>query len=626
MKKIISFLLLSIFFFPVIVEAKVRNVDYKVLGMYVDSEIKENGSLYVKELIVLQGDFNGYERELNVANDKLTSDEINFEHSAIYNPSEITLYKVAAKKLNKTAGYSSIYEEYKEYKQVQKNDIGNTGTFQYYTSGTTQKIIRTYHSCSNCTVGFYYEYEVENAVVLHKDVAELYYQFIGESFPDKIKEVEIHVSLPDEDSSDFFRVWAHGNLTGAIEKDGTSGMIATIKNLKPYDPVDIRTTFDKKLITNTTTLDYTNVDAFDEILKVEKKRAEIANRERKIAKILYYGFQIVSGIYLVIMFLYFLFIVFRYDKEYKSDFDLQYNREFIEDYDVEVLDYLLHKSITSNAMSASIMNLIYKKKIEATQMDKKNYQFVLKDDTDLSASEKKLVDFLFHQVGQDNSFTIKQLKSYAGSSKTYSKFTSSYQAWKNMVLAQGKMQGFFEEHYIVRILAVLFAIIGVGISFFSIILIEGFVLSHFTFLFSIAFIFYVCCFRKKTIKGNNHYRRWKAFERFLKDFGTFDTKELPEVVLWERYLVYAVIFGLADQIENVMNVKIEELGLPSTEYETFHQHIFIHTNLRVAVDLGIRKAISSATAQSVSSSSSGRGGGFSSGGGFGGGGGGGHGF
>ena len=53
----------------------------------------------------------------------------------------------------------------------------------------------------------------------------------------------------------------------------------------------------------------------------------------------------------------------KYDKERKPKFIGEYNREFIDDYNVEVIDYLMNNTITPNAMSASLMNLIYKKNV-----------------------------------------------------------------------------------------------------------------------------------------------------------------------------------------------------------------------------------------------------------------------
>ncbi len=138
---------------------------------------------------------------------------------------------------------------------------------------------------------------------------------------------------------------------------------------------------------------------------------------------------------------------------------------------------------------------------------------------------------------------------------------------------------------------------------------------------------------KKTIKGSEHYSRWKAFKNFLNDFGSFELKELPEIILWERYLVYATIFGLADKVEKSMNVYISELDLSQMNYD--YTPVFFYINISPMINASVNNAINSAynrqaanyaNTHSSSSSGGGFGGGFSSGGGFGGGGSSGHGF
>ena len=105
-------------------------------------------------------------------------------------------------------------------------------------------------------------------------------------------------------------------------------------------------------------------------------------------------------------------------------------------------------------------------------------------------------------------------------------------------------------------------------------------------------------------------------------------KELPEVVLWEKYLVYATVFGLAKKVQKVMNVKIQELDptfLQSDYYYRFDSFVAINNVVNTSIYSAHDLAITQAAASNLSNSS-GTGGGFSSGGGFGGGGGGGHGF
>src|SRR5699024_667005 len=110
--------------------------------------------------------------------------------------------------------------------------------------------------------------------------------------------------------------------------------------------------------------------------------------------------------------------------------------EFIDEYNVEVIDYLMKRQITPNALSASIMNLIYKKNISAKEIpsDKKvkDYEFTLENSNNLNGSESILTQFLFDTVGEGKvnekgakTFTTVDLKKYAGGNKTCSSFIKS---------------------------------------------------------------------------------------------------------------------------------------------------------------------------------------------------------
>ena len=107
----------------------------------------------------------------------------------------------------------------------------------------------------------------------------------------------------------------------------------------------------------------------------------------------------------------------------------------------------------------------------------------------------------------------------------------------------------------------------------------------------------------------------------MEDFGTMDKKDLPEIVLWEKYLVYAVSLGCADKLSKTMQLRINEFN--DTDL------IDIHYSMRTMRDMMVFNRIMSSTvttavnnaysAQSIANSSNSSGGGF--GGGFSGGGG-----
>ena len=113
----------------------------------------------------------------------------------------------------------------------------------------------------------------------------------------------------------------------------------------------------------------------------------------------------------------------------------------------------------------------------------------------------------------------------------------------------------------------------------------------------------------------------KGLKQFLQEFSQINKKEPIEVKLWNEYLMFAQIFGIADQVmkkfKDLYPEVIEDMDNYNFNYNTF---VFVHS----VSSSGVNAA--SAARQAAQSYSSG-GGGFSSGGGgggsFGGGGGGG---
>ena len=112
----------------------------------------------------------------------------------------------------------------------------------------------------------------------------------------------------------------------------------------------------------------------------------------------------------------------------------------------------------------------------------------------------------------------------------------------------------------------------------------------------------------------------KGLKNFLEEFSRMDDKEAIEVNMWEYYLIYAQILGIADKVaKQFKKLYPEIIDNPELGY-TYTDIMFIH----MVSHSGMRSAT---TSQQRAQSYSSGGGGFSSGGGgggsFGGGGGGG---
>lgn len=635
MKKIVMFLL--VWLVPSIVSA--TSVNYDITNFLIDAQIETNGNMRVQELIVLDGDFNGYIRELQYKNPKLieyTPGNINFSNSAIYNASGITNVSVATKKvLEDKVDFSLFQEIFTPLTKVANEKIAQDGN---YTVRNEEDVIsyKMYQKANDEAVAFLISYTIKDAVVMHEDIAELYWTFIGNNFTDKIYNLKIRVHLPKEDTSDYFRFWAHGDITGEIDKLDNQTILAQMKSLDKNTVVDVRMTFDKSLITETSTLRNSEEVAFESILGVETKRAEDVNKQRELLRLVLKTVKIITHFYYIILIGLWIWIYFKFDKEYKSDFDAKYYREFTGNYNVEVIDYLMNKTITPNAMSASIMNLIYKKNITVEEIPsdqkKKKYRFTLNNNEGVNDTEQILLDFLFEKVGKENSFTTTDLEKYAKSPRTCEIFSKNYTDWKNCVIKDAEREKFYENNGIPIVTGILLLLVAILIFLVVMYYQVDYIPCFFLLPVSIVFLLYTILLKKRTKKGNEDYLRWKAFKNFLNDFGNFKIKELPEIILWEKYLVYATVFGLADKVEESMNVKIEEYEelsgttVTNSWHPIYDWHLYHVVNQTVNTSFKNSMAATTANASSRNSSGSGFGGGFSGGAGFGGGGGGGHGF
>jgi len=135
--------------------------------------------------------------------------------------------------------------------------------------------------------------------------------------------------------------------------------------------------------------------------------------------------------------------------------------------------------------------------------------------------------------------------------------------------------------------------------------------------------------RRRTPAGRQRLAEWDAVERFLRDFSELEKAPVASLVIWERYLVYAVALGVTAVVARALAARIpaEErtaAGGFAPWYVGMHGPgalDSIGSLSDFASSIG-PQIVAAATPRSSSSSGGGGGGGFSGGGGGGGGGGG----
>ena len=657
MKKIILFLLLLI---PFYVNATVENY-------YMEATVLNTGDIKVREVFGLDGTYNGFERELYYGNN-------------IYAGTSIEI--ISVKGIKKTSNDFAILNDsgdiFTEVGSASKGDYGH-----YIITDIDNGINIKIYNPSKKERLFYIEYIVKNMAIKHNDVGEIGYN-IFTSLKEPVSNINVKFIVPNNKKT--IKVWGHGPLTGETSIVSSNEVLLKLDYLESYEKLDIRLVFDRNVLSESLKLD--NEDVLNTIIEEETKKADDANKireeERKKLEELkekieqaindfekdrtqvkkdyaislvekLYGYEeydlymyrlnntlsyeeeeelkrnkTIGNIinYLCITYLVFgIYLFYRFytnhDKEYKPIFNHEYYRDFPKEYGPEKVDYLVNGQVSSKSFTAMILNLIYQKKIEFEKLEKNNYKLKLINQDNLANSEKNLIKCIF---GKKEEVTLKELKTNA--KKNYDEFTNNYRSWQQNATNESKAMNFYEKSN--KGLYSLYSII----PFFLFSLSNYFEYANQFIIFitilivPISLVYYLCA-KKRSKEGNEDYHKWKALKNFMKDFGRMQEKELPEIKLWEKYLVYATVFGIANKLAKTMEIKVKEFA--DTDFTDLYTINALNDMLKVsnvvASSVENAKLVADrayAVAHSTNSSGSGSGGGFSSGGGsFGGGGGGG---
>ena len=148
---------------------------------------------------------------------------------------------------------------------VEENDGGNTVHIYFRQQGS-----------GNHT--FQIHYLVENAVKLHSDVGEFFWNLTGETGISDIGMLTATLTAPAGRATEEMYIWAHGPLNGTFQKQADGSAFLQVEDVPLGTIVDIRSTLPADCFTS----GWVQPDeAFDEILAEEQALADSANAKRE---------------------------------------------------------------------------------------------------------------------------------------------------------------------------------------------------------------------------------------------------------------------------------------------------------------------------------------------------------
>ena len=495
---------------------------------------------------------------------------------------------------------------------------------------------------SSDTKKYRIEYVVEDVIAKYSDCAELYWQFVGDNFEIDANSITGTIYLPSQaDSKDNIKVWGHTEeLNGEIYVTDLDKVNFTVNNFKSGNYVEARVAMPTEMIKSS---DRTySSEKLSAILEEEEKWAKEANYKRTLNNII----EVLLIIIAIAISIVINVLLFKKMKKYKMligkepvikpSQEIQYFREFpresaspAEAQFLSVKNKFDFFSVEmGNIFSANLLNLYHMDyiNIQEDKKNKDNTKFTLKATEDEIAKiqnedERTIYKYLIKVAQEKSEFTLKELQKYitkkpSSITKLQKELTKNVKEnlYNNNYISEEKEKLYakYNESKLLYFLAILFliiffipfAIVTNWILIIPVLVIVGFVIGNIVTL-------------NKVTKSINIYSQeaideiemWKGLKKFMSNLSEIDKKEIPEVVLWEKYLIYATAFGIADKV-------LKQLKLI---YPDFENQVEVSTSTHVNLMLGssIGNTISHSINSSMSSaysSSSGGGGGFSGGG------------
>ena len=490
---------------------------------------------------------------------------------------------------------------------------------------------------------FEINYTIIDAIKNYADCSEFYWQFISTESAIPARKVTGVITLPTNVLvDDEFRVWAHGPLNGNIKKTTNNTVIFEVENLSS------RTMLEARVVTPTyvfsSNKNVSSQSKLNNILSQEQTWADEANQKReaiarrqkmmKIATVIFFIATNIGGIILAI-------VLIKKIKKYRKQLEeapnikptmpSKYYRDIPNEKatpaDAAFLYYFKTSTFSMHipeVISATMLDLCMKKYLsfEVLSNKKNEIKVILTPNMDVSALQRDeiIIYQMLEKVSSNREFTMKEFEKYCKNHS--SSFIKQYNSIEPNVKNEVEFQGNYDKKLITQYNNWLSK--GIGFVFLSII----------SFVFMIvniipAIICAVYCFRiagrynTLTQKGVDEKEAWIGLKNYMEDFSMMKEKEVPELALWEKYLVYATAFGIADKV--LKQLKVVYPQITDMDYMNSHGYSYLYWMYYGNISNNFIHSINTSVTNTYNSvnysSGSGGGGGFSGGGGFGGGGG-----
>ena len=526
-------------------------------------------------------------------------------------------------------------------------EAGGPGT-EAYSVDTPKNMVYVFFNAIDERKIVELDYTVVNGVQAYKDVGEVYWKYVGDQWAEPSDNVTMTLALPVPQGTavepgNNVRAWGHGPLDGnvKINEDGTVTFTNPHVNAGQY--AEARVVFPVSWLTNLSgeeALIHRNDAHLEQVLKDEQTWADQANRTR----VLSLAFIIGCGAICVLLIAWALRMYFKHGKEYEPTFKDEYWRDVPSPQDHPAVIGRLWRwdRESQDDFTATLMHLSH---IGAIQINKGSYEkpglfgekpvddyFLTRvpavADAITDPVDRAALDVLFGTVaGGADSLWFGSIEKFG---KDHAQeFLDTMKAWQGTLSQAANQRDFFEikgkklQGAMIGIAALL-VVVGVGLGLVT----ANFIPLIFMVPTAIALIVIGNYMPRRSREGNEIAAKAKALRNWLRDFSSLDERPPTDVKVWGEFMVYAYLFGVAEQVMKELRTSVPQVFESDDAYagNAYFVPWWFWYAPSYGASGGVMPAAGSLLQTSVANTIStaqaalsGASGGFSSGGGFGGG-------
>jgi len=454
--------------------------------------------------------------------------------------------------------------------QINVTGIGDTTLsnhpntwYIYSTGGSSYELGVIVPSVTGGTRSVTFHYTLTDMVGSYADTAVLYWKQFSEDFELYTENYSCSIRLHDDITTDGVRAWFHTEAEDSNLKIASDSLIYTASDIAQGTLVETRVAIpNANFETLTKSSSFAKLDA---MIAEEQDWADAWAEEQKAAYRKAVTNVVISVVFLAVSIGLVVFLRIK-NKRIKGEYP-KYFRDLPKEWSAGELGHLFYyyeggvekQNLRGRLLSATMLELARRNYIEIIPSADDNYKIHVKDISDTMKGDLRPYEStLYRLLGRvenwaKHEFTMNEFEKYA---KThYSDIDNTINEFNT------KSKDWFRREAFVGNLSVLnkaLSMIGILIGFIGAVI---FMYGSSTAFLPIAMVASgivlfvgapkVASFNKK---GEEEFARAHALKKYMLDFSNLKEYDIPQLILWEEYLVYATMMNISKEV--VKNLKL----------------------------------------------------------------------